>query len=40
MTLRWSYLAGNLFLEDESICDFLEVRFSVGTTVATKVISH
>jgi len=24
MTLRWSYLAGNLFLEDKNICEFLE----------------
>ena len=26
MTLRWSYLAGNLFLEDKNICEFIEVR--------------
>ncbi|KAJ7389806.1 Rap guanine nucleotide exchange factor 4 [Desmophyllum pertusum] len=24
MTLRWCYLAGNLFLEDKSICSFIE----------------
>ena len=26
MTLRWSYLARNLFLEDRNICMFVEVR--------------